>query len=135
MIGKKLILGIVTISDVALIAIYYTLAAIVVVAVLQNYIHPELDVNKRSIKDIDSLTLIIHVCIEASIIGILAYFLRNLVAVLPSPLNKLTKNKFRPEEVSGGFLIGFLAIRGGLVDDFRDKLGELIERLNKKIYN
>ena len=94
-----------------------------------------LNIDKRTLKDTDSLTLIFHVCIEASIIGILAYFLRNLIAVLPSPLHHVSKNKFRPEEVSGGFLIGFLAIRGGLVDDFRDKLAELIERLNKKIYN
>tara|TARA_B100000902_G_C27240901_1_gene879915 strand:+ start:729 stop:1136 length:408 start_codon:yes stop_codon:yes gene_type:complete len=135
MIGKKLITSIVTLSDIALIAIYYTLSAIVIVAVLKDIIQPRLEINKRSIKDVESLTLITHVCIEASIIGILAYLLRHFVTVLPSPLNIFYKNKIRPEEISGGFLIGFLAIRGGIMDDFKEKLGELIERLNKKIYS
>ena len=136
MIGKKLILGIFTITDVALVAIYYTIAAILLVAVLQNSVRPLINSDKIYVEHQSTITLISHVCLEASIIGILAFLIRKIVISLPTPLYIVKGyKKFHTEEVSGGFLIGFLVIRGGLVDDFKDKLGEIIRRLNKLIYN
>ena len=136
MIGKKLILGIFTIADIALIAIYYTLAAILLVAVLQNSVRPLINLDNKSVQDMSNVRLVSHVCLEAAIIGILAFLIRKIVISLPTPLyNVKGYKKFHTQEVSGGFLIGFLVIRGGLVDDFKDKLGEIIKRLNRKIYN
>lgn len=134
MANNKLFLGVFSVIDVALVAVYYTLAAILIVAVLQNYIHPVLHKYNQHIEEQSNLTLVSSVCIEASVIGVLAYFLRKIVMSLPSPLKMVRGyGKFHSEEVNGGFLIGFLVIRGGLVDDFKDKLEEIIKRLNRGI--
>ncbi len=131
MTTKKLFLGVLSLFDIALIAIYYTLVAILLIALFQNFTKDSLYNNKNKIKAQPTYSLIVNVCIEASVLAIIAFFLRKIVAALPTPLKKF--KKFHSAEVNAGFLIGFFAIRGGIVDDFRDKLGEIIKRLKRKI--
>lgn len=132
MATNKLFLGVLSLFDIALIAIYYTLVAILLIALLQNLAEDALYSNKIKIKDQTTISLVLNVCIEASILAIVAYFLRKIVMALPTPLKKF--KYFHTTEVNAGFLIGFFAIRGGLVDDFRGKLGEIIGRLKKMIF-
>ena len=55
---------------------------------------------------------------------------------MPTPMKALKGyNSVTAEQVSGGFLIGFLVIKGGLVDDFKSRLGETVKRVNKIFYH
>ena len=137
MIHKKLFNSLITIVEVAVISIYYTIAAILLVAILQNIIRPiTQDRYNVPIKDEKTVKLIIQACIEASIIGIFVYLIKIIVAKMPTPMKALKGyNSVTAEQVSGGFLIGFLVIKGGLVDDFKSRLGETVKRVNKIFYH
>ena len=137
MIHKKLFLAFITILEVSVISIYYTIAAILLVATFQNIVRPLSDGRLRNVplKDETTVHLIIQACLEASIIGIFAYFIKKIVEMMPTPMKALKGyNNVAAEQVSGGFLIGFLVIKGGLVDDFKSRLGETVRRVNKLFY-
>ena len=125
--NTKMLLRLIKLFDIGLLGIYYFLGALLFIKIFNNMFSFLFQNKKYPINKIKTRTLILQLCIEASIISILAYFLRHFVRAIPFPLNGYngyvhTKTK----EINGGVVIAFSMITA--FSDFKNRAVELSNR-------
>ena len=120
-------------TDIALLGIYYTIGAITFITVFNRYFKYIFDIKNTHLEDIKTSTLLLQICLEAATIGILAYFLRHFIRNIPFPFDGIKGYKHkRTKEINGGILIAFSVLTA--FTDFKDRMNELILRINKGFY-
>ena len=131
---KKIRLRLIKLGDIGLLGIYYTIGALLIITVFNKFFKFIFDSEKIKLKDVNTPTLVLQICLEAAACGILAYILRHLIRQIPFPFDGMKGyNHFKTKEINGGVLIAFSIIT--VFSDFKDRVNELVSRIDKTKLN
>ena len=128
---EDIIIRSIKIVDIAFITCLYVIPTLYVAKTFDHYVYPNITPYKHIPEnDKTQAQLIAELLIYLSINGVLAYVLRNILQLIPFPLEGVYGfEHMRVKEVSSGQLIGFILIWFSKV--IRDKMILLQSKLNE----
>lgn len=131
---EDLIVRSIKILDIGYINFLYAIPALFVAVILDKHVYKHINIGKEIKKDEDKTVtpLLIETILCLGISGIIAYILRNLLQLIPFPLeNVYGFQHMRVSEVKGGgvismFLLWFSPTLLDKVDKLKKKFGALV---------
>lgn len=129
MISNKVIKNLVEISDIAVTSIYYVIVSIIFLFIFNKLSNKLLKkINKSSLSE-----LLIHVCLQASVICIVAHLLKYGAEEIPNPITLLISNYSKKTRSVLMFNVAYIIIPIVLLtsSDFSKRILEILRRLNK----
>lgn len=129
---EDLILRGIKLIDIGYITCIYTIPSIYIATFLDNHVYPYIGPYKnKSDEEKTQYEILIELIIFLTINGIIAYILRNLLQMIPFPLENVYGFKhMKVKEVQSGQLIGLILL--WFSSTIRNKLLLLQKKISKK---
>jgi hypothetical protein len=108
---EEVIIRTIKIIDIAFITFLYGISALIVAAIVDKYIYKKISLQNIDDKDKSVKILLFELLICLAINGIIAYFLRNILQMVPFPLDGIYGfSHMRVTEVKSGAIITFILL-------------------------
>ena len=108
---EEVVIRTIKIIDIAFITFLYGISALIVAAIVDKYIYKKISLQNIDDKDKSVKILLFELLICLAINGIIAYFLRNILQMVPFPLDGIYGfSHMRVTEVKSGAIITFILL-------------------------
>jgi hypothetical protein len=125
---KEIIIRIIKISDIFFITFLYGIFGMMAALTLDKYVFKYISFQEKENKYKTFLVLFSEILLSLTIIGIVAYFLRNILQMVPFPLDGIYGfSHLRVNEVRSGAIIGTILMY--FSKTLRAKIAEMQNKL------
>lgn len=128
---NEVMIKLIKVIDIFFASFIYILAAFIVSFILDKYIFPKFDEEKENKKNF--ILSVLELCFIIGIIGVISYISRNLIHMIPFPLEGLYgfKHLMVYEVKSGALFTAYVIL---LNTYLQKKLALIKDRFNKYVY-
>jgi hypothetical protein len=113
------------ITDIGLVTVYYFLIGVVLSGIIDRTLGK---FDQTQYKDVSTIQLTVEICGHLFLLGILAYMLRNIIGMIPFPLEGLGGFRHAQlKEIDGGIILSFILIF------FQSNLNDKITYFNRRV--